>query len=306
MDKEKLIRVVRSKKPLWDRSNKFFRNRDHTKELWKEVAEEMDEPCDVVKKKWTGLRDVFRREWKHIYAARVSSGDGTVSLHKKSTWPYLENMLFLAPQMVFHEPVENQEIKEELDDSMGSYPDELPFEAQFEEGSYESLKIDEPVKPQGGPVPIMAAGTATTASGASASTQAPPEVQKSPADLHRILEEARDAGLPVAISRSPFKRPPFADAYCVEVEEKRARYLESSDSDQQFLMSLLPFLKAIPGNRKMSVRMRLQQVFLEEEERASQNHPPGTTLEHRKSATTTSVPSSTWVSSNSVSSPTVD
>lgn len=46
MDKEKLIRVVKSKRPLWDRSNKFFRNRDHTKELWKEVAEEMDESCE--------------------------------------------------------------------------------------------------------------------------------------------------------------------------------------------------------------------------------------------------------------------
>lgn len=41
---------------------------------------------------------------------------------------------------------------------------------------------------------------------------------------------------------------------------------EESDSERQFLMSLLPFLKAVPRNRQMLVRSKLQQVFVEEEE----------------------------------------
>ncbi|XP_022830914.1 uncharacterized protein LOC111359557 [Spodoptera litura] len=36
------------------------------------------------------------------------------------------------------------------------------------------------------------------------------------------------------------------------------------DSDAQFLMSLLPFLKDIPKHRKLHVRAKLQQVFIDE------------------------------------------
>lgn len=39
------------------------------------------------------------------------------------------------------------------------------------------------------------------------------------------------------------------------------------DEDFHFLMSLLPHLKDIPKQRKLSVKIKLQQVLMKEEER---------------------------------------
>ncbi|CAG9772156.1 unnamed protein product [Ceutorhynchus assimilis] len=38
------------------------------------------------------------------------------------------------------------------------------------------------------------------------------------------------------------------------------------DSDYQFLISLLPYLKKVPDHRKMVIRNKLQQVFIDEDE----------------------------------------
>lgn len=53
----------------------------------------------------------------------------------------------------------------------------------------------------------------------------------------------------------------------MEIEEEKLQYFKKSanDPDAQFLMSLLPFLKEIPKNRKLIVRSRLQQVLIDEQ-----------------------------------------
>lgn len=65
---------------------------------------------------------------------------------------------------------------------------------------------------------------------------------------------------------------------------------EDSDSERQFLLSLLPFLKAVPPNRQMLVRSKLQQVFLEEEQ-LSTRHAPGAAYRSNETITSTPLPS---------------
>jgi 16S rRNA G1207 methylase RsmC len=65
-----------------------------------------------------------------------------------------------------------------------------------------------------------------------------------------------------------------------------------ADSDYQFSVSLLPFLKRVPIQRKMAVRHKLQQVFIDEDEvalRTSQS--PSTYTSTPSPASFTSEPS---------------
>lgn len=56
-----------------------------------------------------------------------------------------------------------------------------------------------------------------------------------------------------------------------------------NDSDFQFLVSLHPYLKNVPPHRKLLIRNKLQQVFIDEEERTSTN-PLNTQKEKQTSA----------------------
>lgn len=51
----------------------------------------------------------------------------------------------------------------------------------------------------------------------------------------------------------------------VEQYEKRQRTLVPEDADYHFLMSLLPSLRSIPPHRKMAVRRKIEDVFIEEQ-----------------------------------------
>lgn len=68
--------------------------------------------------------------------------------------------------------------------------------------------------------------------------------------------------------------PAPTDDHCLQVESKKLKSFTSNscsieDSDYQFLLSLLPFLKNVPSHRKLTVRHKLQQVFIDEEQLAA-------------------------------------
>jgi hypothetical protein len=59
----------------------------------------------------------------------------------------------------------------------------------------------------------------------------------------------------------------------IQIEKEKLKLFAGNaavkeDSDYQFLMSLLPFLKNVPFDRKLTVRHKLQEVFIEEEQNA--------------------------------------
>lgn len=65
------------------------------------------------------------------------------------------------------------------------------------------------------------------------------------------------------------------DDQYLQLERRKIEILSESvaskqNSDYQFLQSLLPFLMKVPAHRKLAVRNKLQQVLIEEEERAFQ------------------------------------
>ncbi|KAG8305389.1 hypothetical protein J6590_070698 [Homalodisca vitripennis] len=84
-----------------------------------------------------------------------------------------------------------------------------------------------------------------------------------------------DRGSPGKSSSNKKKRSvDVSDAHFLEIEKAKLKLFETSaslknDSEHQFLISLLPYLKNIPASRQLQVRNKLQQVLIDEQERNS-------------------------------------
>ncbi|XP_014247423.1 uncharacterized protein LOC106665490 [Cimex lectularius] len=107
MDAEKLILLIQERECLWNHKSEHYHSRDIQRRFWNEVAEETNNKVEELKKKWRGLRDIFRRECKKAIASK--SGDQEEYIPK---WPYYKIMLFLKDTMTTR-------------DSRGSVPPEV-------------------------------------------------------------------------------------------------------------------------------------------------------------------------------------
>jgi len=201
---------------------------------------------NLVKQKWTILRDVFRRELKkNLYGTARPDGQ-TVSY--KSRWVYFPCMLFLKDVMQVSENTDEDEslasvffVKtEDLEDteSKESYP------------SSETHQF------------CSVAGTQGP-SGVDSHDSAHAE---SILGLHDI---ETDDVLPENSSRKR-KRCSSFQIQNELISTKRhvlsddACRLNGLDDDYHFLMSLLPFLRKAPESQKLKIRMRLLQAVQEE------------------------------------------
>lgn len=94
-----------------------------------------------------------------------------------------------------------------------------------------------------------------------------------PSPPHGQSSKLGDEQTPKKIFKAPFKKkvkrsqPDEIDIRLLQIEEEKLKCFQksSNDSDVQFLMSLLPFLKDIPKHRKLMVRAKLQQVLMDEQ-----------------------------------------
>lgn len=97
MDCEKLINCVQNRRPLWDKQLKLYNNRDVAKNLWSEVATELGVDSEEAKKKWSNLRDQFRKEYYKVNKPG-RSGDGAGAIFT-SKWAYYNSLVFLSNQI---------------------------------------------------------------------------------------------------------------------------------------------------------------------------------------------------------------
>ncbi|CAG5125799.1 unnamed protein product [Candidula unifasciata] len=96
MEDEQLIQSVQKASLLYDKSDPMYGSRESTQKAWTEVAADLKEPIDVVKKRWTCLRDYFRRQQKNFETLKPEEWSA-----KKKKWPLYESMTFLLPYMEF-------------------------------------------------------------------------------------------------------------------------------------------------------------------------------------------------------------
>lgn len=215
-----------------------------------------------VRKKWKGLRDIFRREYKKV----LKSGDEAPE-EFYSSWPFFNQMKFLSDIMDSRTLKGNITSPEKIDSSK----DEEGESTSLLEEEINSLASGNTSMPYSQDY-ISTRETSKMGPPTSRQCKRKKTIDKSDVDNQFLEIEKAKLGL-------------FAEKQAV-----------NKDSDYQFLVSLLPFLQRVPSHRKLSVRNKIQQVLIDEEEARY-------TSSHQASFSHTPSPSSWSIESTRISNP---
>ncbi|KAK0080099.1 hypothetical protein PV325_000438 [Microctonus aethiopoides] len=101
MDLQRLISEVQARPAIWDQKNTHYHNRDVILKMWREIARACDVSSNVAKSKWKHLRDNFRNELKKTYRSKQQSCDGgsPSNIEHESKWVWFRSLQFLRDQM---------------------------------------------------------------------------------------------------------------------------------------------------------------------------------------------------------------
>ncbi|GFN98994.1 transcription factor adf-1 [Plakobranchus ocellatus] len=99
---ESLITAVEKRQALYDKTDDNYSNRVYVNKQWKEISEELGIPDEIVRKKWSTLRDYFKKSHKQLTIVKpVAVGE------KRKKWYLYNNMLFLLPHLTDRKPCFN-------------------------------------------------------------------------------------------------------------------------------------------------------------------------------------------------------
>lgn len=199
----------------------------------------------LVKKKWQGLRDVFRKEYNRSLQGR--SGD-EAPLECTSSWPHFQTLLFLK------DTIEHRKLQGNIS------PSKNTASRTAESGCVSDTSHDSYIDNEYAPLEHSAHGSQESTDGSQPWT---------------ACETMDPPPTPNVTNRRKLRSNKSADPF-LQIEKEKLKLFAGNaaakeDSDYQFLMSLLPFLRNIPFHRKLIVRHKLQQVFIEEEQNTLPN-----------------------------------
>ncbi|CAH1982190.1 unnamed protein product [Acanthoscelides obtectus] len=229
MDVDAFITSVFVKNPLWDQKDSQHHNRFVLDKLWDAVAEEMKTTRSIVRTKWKNLRDTFRKELKKKPVQR--SGDEASSW--TSSWQYFDSLYFLKDQFTARvstgnlpETEQNINILDEETNTQLSEHRSEPNKPNLDDSTYADK------------LPLT-----NDSSQNKSSLTITPTVNK----LKRKNQNDTDVG-----------------AALIRLEEQKLRILEKEkktlDEDDCFFDSLLPHIRPLTPQRKMLLRMRIQEL----------------------------------------------
>lgn len=243
-----------------------------------------------VKKKWQGLRDTFRKEFNK--AVDHKSGEAGVDAGD-SSWPYFDQMLFLK------EVVAQRKVHGNVSPKKPLYSQEMDVSLESASHSNPALSVSQELShslEDNASAPLENVSDVLTASVSPTSipqelfrgqrgNASKPSPSQGTSQLSKMLPPATSTGTKRKKQLDNNSEDPF-----VEIERQKIKLLSENaalrqNTDYQFLLSLLPFLMKIPNNRKLAVRNKLQQVLIDEEDRATR------TPQLSPSSLTTPIPS---------------
>ncbi|XP_031337380.1 mastermind-like domain-containing protein 1 [Photinus pyralis] len=105
MDEELLINLVEKYSELYDVNDSKYHDQARKENIWEEIAAEMQKPARECKKRWSTLRDCYRRALK---AQQSKSGDGAKA-HRE--WRFQQQMSFLRGFLPERQQLSNVEIE---------------------------------------------------------------------------------------------------------------------------------------------------------------------------------------------------
>ncbi|KAL6256150.1 uncharacterized protein LOC105431505 isoform X1 [Pogonomyrmex barbatus] len=124
MDANRLIAEVYKRPALWNQRHISYHNREVTNRVWMEIAAIFNLPKPMLKAKWKGLRDTFRAELKKDQVYRKSK------FHRnRPVWIHFKSLQFLKEQMLPRPPIWERSVaktEDELQPSEGEGENGIP------------------------------------------------------------------------------------------------------------------------------------------------------------------------------------
>uniref|UniRef100_A0A6P7G5F7 Uncharacterized protein LOC114336119 n=1 Tax=Diabrotica virgifera virgifera TaxID=50390 RepID=A0A6P7G5F7_DIAVI len=263
MDRDVLIAEVFQRKPLWDQKDCQHHNRFILDKNWDEVAALMKTTREAVRVKWKSLRDNFRKELGKKPRSR-SGEEGSQAIWKPK-WKYFDSLLFLQDQFIARSSggslpeVDTQIAQVRFMDIQWTYicvhwymgtdsSETTAYPLDIEMASGNNSDADPHDASRG-----SSAGSATTSG-------------KGKRSYDQIGPRDDSFGNRAGSATTSPKRKRSYDQIgnaLIRLEEEKLDMVTQSrqvDDDESFFNSLLPYVRRLPQEDKLLLRIQMQQL----------------------------------------------
>ncbi|XP_076225025.1 uncharacterized protein LOC116424364 isoform X2 [Nomia melanderi] len=232
MDANRLIAEVYKRPALWNQRHISYHNREVTNRVWMEIASIFKLPKPVLKAKWKGLRDTFRAELKKDQVYRKSK------FHRnRPVWIHFKSLQFLKEQMLPRPPIWERNNSCQDDDRIPSEGEGDGMLLQNGSSMTNRKADDRDVKQE----PEENFDNLEFQSVSDNLTEN--EMMLQNISPEQVLMGDHDTGIGLTVD--PLEGNRFDDNY-------------------YFLMSLLPHIRTLPADRRMLLRMQMQELVYKE------------------------------------------
>ncbi|XP_076045701.1 uncharacterized protein LOC143027942 [Oratosquilla oratoria] len=257
MSSEEIISAVFQRREVWDPVDPLHKNVGALRKCWDDISKKLNITEKAAKGKWKNLRDYYRQELRKQSSKRSGAGADDVGT---STWPYFRQMSFLKD--ILNPDSRNSNLTHDETASVLDEEDvnvEYGHETQFSEASHYEESVPPSPRPSSPPnIPY------TTASGPSTSREfnARQIIKRLPPRLEYINKKNDEL---IAIEKRKLE--------LLENEQK-----DTEDEDLHFFKSITPYMKKLPGIKRLRVRTQMQNLLLQElEQLENYTHTSGPT-----------------------------
>ncbi|XP_012223449.1 uncharacterized protein [Linepithema humile] len=258
MDANRLIAEVYKRPALWNQRHISYHNREVTNRVWMEIAAIFNLPKPMLKAKWKGLRDTFRAELKKDQVYRKSK------FHRiRPVWIHFKSLQFLKEQMLPRPPIWERSVAKTEDD---------PSENEVENGAPMS-DIDGGLDDRD----TIADHLLSMAGDGSVHHQLDgSDGRRGTVDVKREPEESFDnlefQGVTDNLAENEMMLQNISPEQVLMSDSDTGvghvgvDPLEGNrfDDNYYFLMSLLPHIRTLPADRRMLLRMQMQELVYKE------------------------------------------
>ncbi|XP_070167039.1 uncharacterized protein [Polyergus mexicanus] len=262
MDANRLIAEVYKRPALWNQRHISYHNREVTNRVWMEIAAIFNLPKPMLKAKWKGLRDTFRAELKKDQVYRKSK------FHRnRPVWIHFKSLQFLKEQMLPRPPIWERSVAKTEDelqpceseaenptsgidgglDDRDAIADHLLSMAGDGNIGHHQLKLDGDHHGRRGTVDVKREPEESFDNlefQNVADNLAENEMMLQNISPEQVLMSDSDGGVGLA-GIDPLEGNRFDDNY-------------------YFLMSLLPHIRTLPADRRMLLRIQMQELVYKE------------------------------------------
>ncbi|XP_075228519.1 uncharacterized protein LOC142328602 [Lycorma delicatula] len=249
LDSQILIKSIYARPPLWNKNHVSHKDTEVIEGLWNEVSIEVSSPKEVLKSRWKGLRDTFRKEYKKP---------------GKSKWIHYKNLIFLEDMMMIEKTAatstktsntnDNEVVKSDI--KLRDRPikkeiiikEEVLSNCDEDDDNLNGVEDNEEID-----ISNFAATEMVTT-----------EIEQTDSNSGQI--DVNHSLIKPGIS-SECTDSEVGDTNSKNMlwESDNSRYVHQGiDDDYHFFMSLIPHVKTLPRDQKLVLRMKMQEIIYNE------------------------------------------